>query len=54
MLAFRLSQSHPISKKYYEQKLNEKKRKMTAIWSLARQLAKIIYFMAIKKEKYKY
>ena len=54
MLAFRLSQSHPISKKYYERKLNEKKRKMTAIWSLARQLAKIIYIMAIKKERYRH
>jgi len=47
MLAFRPSQSHPISKKYYERKLREKKLKMTDIWALARQLEKIIYFFTL-------
>jgi len=34
-------------------KLKEKKRKMTAIWSLARQLAKIIFVMTSSKETYR-
>ena len=54
MLAFRLSQSHPVSKKYYERKLNKKKREMIAIWALARQLAKIVFVIVQKGEKYKY